>query len=126
MKAILIINGIVEITAGLAFLFWPGVTEFLPGPIHANNDPNITMLLSMYGTAVVVLGSYSLLLLRHTQRSALLVGSLLLFALFHTGIGINQLLVNPDLRPALLHITLAVAFWWTFQKQRSTIQTTTE
>lgn len=91
---------------------------YLPGLSHLGESPGIRMLCTMYGTVVSVLGAYSLVLLRHTHRNALMIGSLFLFALFHTGISINQFIENPDLRPAFVHLLLAIAFWWTYWNRR--------
>lgn len=118
MKILLTINGLIELAAGLAFLFWPGIVQHLPGLSEIDDSAGVRMLLSMYGTAAVVLGIYSFVLLRHTHRGSLMIGSLFLFALFHTGISTNQFLVNPDLRPAIVHALLAIAFWWTYWNRR--------
>jgi len=118
MKILLVINGLIELAAGLAFLFWPGIIQHIPGLAGLGDSEGVRMLLSMYGTAAAVLGIYSFVLLRHTHRGSLMIGSLFLFALFHTAISTNQFLVNPDVRPGIVHALLAIIFWLTYWNRR--------
>jgi len=110
MRFLLLINGIIELGAGLVFLFLPAQVSKIPGLTKVGDGADVRMLLSMYGTASAVMGIYSLVLLRHTHRQSLMIGSLFLFALFHTGIALNQFIANPDVRAGIVHLVLGLVF----------------
>jgi len=118
MRVLLFINGLIELGAGLVFLFLPGLVPRIPGLMMLEDGFSTRLLLSMYGTAAAVMGIYSLVLLRHTHRQSLMIGSLFLFALFHTGIALNQFGFNPDVRAGVVHALMAILFWGVYWNRK--------
>ncbi len=118
MRILLLINGLLELGAGLVFLFLPGLVPLIPGLTNVGEGADVRMLLSMYGTVAAVMGIYSLVLLRHTHRQSLMIGSLFLFALFHTAIALNQFITNTDVRVGIVHLLLGLLFWGVYWNRK--------
>lgn len=118
MKTLLWINMIIEGLAGLLFLFFPGLPEFLPGYAAATDDL-ITLLVKMYGVAALILGVFSgFLLFRLKYIHVALVDGLALFTFFHAGIAAVLFTYSPDFRPGILHGALGLAFLFYWIKNR--------
>jgi len=118
MRILLLINGLIELGAGLVFLFLPQIVPSIPGLTSVGEGADVRLLLSMYGTSAAVMGIYSLVLLRHMHRQSLMIGSLFLFALFHTAIALNQFLANPDIRAGIVHLLLGLVFWGVYWNRK--------
>ncbi len=118
MKTLLWINTVIEVLAGLLFLFFPGLPEFLPGWTEAG-DELITLLVKMYGVAALILGVFSgFLLFRLKYIQVVLIDGLALFTFFHAGIAGILFIYSPDIRPGILHGTLGLAFLFFWIKTR--------
>lgn len=119
MRTLLLINAVIEGLAGLLFLFYPGIGDWVPGwPDRL--EGSMLMVVKMYGVAALTLGLLSGLLWRQAGRDAgPVIPGLLLFAFFHGGLAATQFLFNADYRPGILHAALALAFAYVFMKQKA-------
>ncbi len=115
MKILLLLNALIEGGAGLAFLFWPGLDQYIPG---LEPDAGSALLIKMYGVSALCLGIFSLVLWSRTYALELLLPGLGIFALFHAGLTAVLLLYSPDPRPAVLHGALALGFLTAYFRMR--------
>lgn len=82
MKWFVLFNAVLEIGAGLVFMFFP---TLIPGLESA--DTQTQVLCGMYGAAALALGFYALLAYRHFAEGPLR-GFLKTFTVFHLGVAL--------------------------------------
>lgn len=114
-RIFLLIHAIMEITAGIIFIFYPSVI-----PVFASTNSQVTYLTNMYGIAALTIGFMSFQVWRKFYEEEVLKTGLLVFALFHTGISLTQW-INPVLKPEMigagvLHSALAILFGMMYRK----------
>ncbi len=111
MRWLLFLNAFTEITIGVLFLIFPEQVLQLPGAVAFRGGANTQMLMGMYGTAALLVGLLSFGIWWNNEKGVVQRYGLLYFALFHTGLSINQFLYNPDWRPGVMHGLFALGFW---------------
>lgn len=82
MKWFVLLNAIIEIAAGIVFMFMPGL---IPGFDSA--DTQTHLVCRMYGAAALALGFYALLAFMHFGEGPLR-GFLKTFTVFHLGVAL--------------------------------------
>lgn len=82
MKWFVLINAILEIVAGLVFMFMPGL---IPGFESADEQTHVVC--RMYGAAALALGWYALLVFLHFAEGPFR-GFLKTFTVFHLGVAL--------------------------------------
>ena len=117
MKLVLWLNTIVEGMIAFLFLFYDEVRDLLPG-FGMAEGPGVVMLTKMYGVAALIMSIWSLVAYYSRDHRVLLMTTLGLLALFHTGIAITQLIYNPDPRASLLHFLMALFLSAIYVQQR--------
>jgi hypothetical protein len=110
IKYLLFVNAAIEGAIGLLFLFYPQMPTLLPGLEGAEDIGGVNMLIKLYGGAAFTLGLFSLLLTRQKYNPEALSMGVVVFLVFHSLLSVNQFIYNPDLRPAILHVLLAIGF----------------
>lgn len=82
MKWFVLLNAIIEIAAGLIFMFMPGL---IPG--FETADAQSHLVCRMYGAAALALGLYALMVFLHFAEGPLR-GFLKTFTIFHLGVAL--------------------------------------
>lgn len=112
LRILLWVNTVLEGLVGLAFWVYPGVIAWFPETFGSLDPGAHRLILAMYGTAALSIGLLSGLMLRETWPEGLFSKGLLLFGIFHTGLSIALFAFSQDPRPSMLHLALALAFFW--------------
>ena len=104
---ILLLHTLIEAVIGLLFLFFPGVSELIPG-FGSSEGPTYELLMKMYGLAALYLAGLSAWGWYRQRNTPTFLLVTLSLSIFHYGMIAVQTFYNPDSRAALLHFLLAI------------------
>ncbi|OJJ17663.1 hypothetical protein BKI52_27770 [marine bacterium AO1-C] len=117
IKAILVLHVLLELGAGLTFVFFPQV---FPGLEQVQGQS--LHFLKAYGYAAIAMGSLGIIaLLKYYQEGTLPV-ALFTLGVFHTCIAIAQvntpLIPSMQIEPLILHGLIGLACWVYYWKEK--------
>lgn len=104
---ILLLHTLIEAIIGLLFLFFPLLTDAVPG-FGDGAGGSYLLLLKMYGLAALLLATLSLVAYLKRSDDKIFLFVTLTLSGFHYLMILVQTFYNPDQRAALLHFLLAI------------------
>lgn len=117
IKIILLLHILLELGAGLIFVFYP---QSFPGLENINGQA--LSFLRSYGYAAIGMGSLGVVALLNYYKEGTLLVALFTLGVFHTGIAIAQinspLVPNMQTEPMILHGLMGVASWFYYWQER--------
>ena len=117
IKIILLLHILLELGAGLTFVFFP---QAFPGLENINGQA--LSLLKSYGYAAIGVGSLGVVALLNYYKEGALPVALFTLGVFHTCIALAQinspLVPNMQIEPMILHGLIGAASWFYYWKER--------